>query len=177
MATSVLYCEVVDDLRYSLMELSEATGVEARTIRNYIENGLLQGPSSMGRGAKYGEEDRQRLLVIRDLRERERLTLKEIRHRLALLSTREIDLAASAQGEPKGRVKSALEYVNAVLSPAPNALQRRGGPKVETWLHLEVTPDLELVWKGPSSSFHVSQLERIAERIRMELLSRKGSEG
>lgn len=161
---------------YSLMELSEATGVEARTIRNYIENGLLEGPSSMGRGARYGEEDRRRLILIRGMRDQENLTLKEIRHRLALMSARDIARAAEAPGERKGRVRSAFEYVNDLLSaPVPVAsAPRRGGPKVDTRLHVEVTPDLEIVWKGPVSAVHTAMLERIAEQIRLELTSGKG---
>lgn len=130
----------------------------------------------MGRGAKYGEEDRRRLILIREMREREKLTLKEIRHRLALMGSREIARAAEAPGERKGRVRSAFEYVSEVLSaqPAAPAMPRRGGPKVETRLHVKVTPDLEIVWKGPASSVHVAMLERIAEQIRLELASGKG---
>jgi DNA-binding transcriptional MerR regulator len=37
----------------TLAELSEASGVPARTIRFYIARGLVEGPSKAGRGASY----------------------------------------------------------------------------------------------------------------------------
>jgi DNA-binding transcriptional MerR regulator len=158
------------------MELSEATGVEARTIRNYIENGLLKGPSSMGRGARYEEEDRERLILIRDLRDRERLTLKEIRHRMASLGAVERAAMASAiaeRGEAKRSGGSAFAYVEELLSSAPavepRALFRRGMARSDMRLHLEVTPDLEIVWKGLSSPENLARLERIAAYIRTEM--------
>ncbi len=166
----------MENKSYSLMELAEMTGVEARTIRNYIENGLLEGPSSMGRGARYAEEDRERLILIRDLRERERLTLREIRHRMASLSGGERTAMATAiaeRGEERRRVGSAFAYVEELLSSAPvlepRGLFRRGVARTEMRLHLEVTPDLEIVWKGPSSPENLARLERIAVYIRTEM--------
>jgi len=158
------------------MELAEATGVEARTIRNYIENGLLEGPSSMGRGARYGEEDRERLILIRDLRERERLSLREIRHRMASLRGSEraaMAMALEEQGNERRRGGSAFAYVQELLNsapaPEPRALFRRGVARTDMRLHLEVTPDLEIVWKGPSSPENLARLERIAVYIRTEM--------
>lgn len=158
---------------YSLQELSEATGVQMRTIRLYLEHGLLAGPSSMGRGARYGQADLERLLLIRDMREREGLPLKEIRHRLAVLEPQERRQAVSAPG-------SALDYLNTVLGaqaePVPRSLLRRGRGKAESRLHLEVTPDLELVWKGPATAPYLEMLDRLAERIREELVAPKGDQ-
>jgi len=53
----------------SLQELSEQTGVEQRTIRSYVERGLLPGPESLGRGARYPHEALDRLRVMQLLRE------------------------------------------------------------------------------------------------------------
>lgn len=156
---------------YSLQELAEASGVHPRTIRLYLEQGLLAGPSSMGRGARYTHSDLERLQIIRDLRDREGLPLKEIRHRLTVLRPEDRQQAAASQ-------HSALDYLNSVLgaeveSP-PRSLFRRGRARAESRLHLEVTPDLELVWKGPATGPYLELLDRLAESIRQQLATPEG---
>lgn len=66
----------------SLLELAEASGVPARTIRLYIARGLVAGPLRAGRGAAYGPEHLATLRRIRDL-QKEGLTLAQIRQALA----------------------------------------------------------------------------------------------
>jgi DNA-binding transcriptional MerR regulator len=51
----------------TLAELSEASGIPARTIRFYISRGLLKGPVKAGRGAVYSPEHLSRLEEIRTL--------------------------------------------------------------------------------------------------------------
>ena len=65
---------------YSLNELADVAGIEARTIRSYIERGLLSGPHTRGRGATYSKEHLSRLQVISSLRRaRPNMGLGEIR--------------------------------------------------------------------------------------------------
>src|SRR5437588_8437632 len=65
---------------YSLNDLAEATGIEPRTIRNYIERGLLPGAEARGRGASYSLEHLHRLRAIQALRRaRPNIQLSEIR--------------------------------------------------------------------------------------------------
>lgn len=68
--------------RFSLAELEEASGLNARTIRFYIEQGLV--PPALGRGrSRYFTSDHLRVLAeIAHLRE-QRLSIGEIRARLA----------------------------------------------------------------------------------------------
>ncbi len=61
----------------TLQELSEASGVPARTIRFYIARGILTGPLRAGRGAKYGPRHVERLERIKQLQSEGR-TLVEI---------------------------------------------------------------------------------------------------
>ena len=49
------------DINFSLIELSNSTGVDSRTIRHYISIGLLPSPFSRGRSAKYGQIHLDRL--------------------------------------------------------------------------------------------------------------------
>lgn len=163
---------VAADLTYSLMELAELTGLQPRTIRNYIENGLLAGPSSHGRGARYSDSDRQRLILIRDFRERENLSLREIRHRLALLNAGDLARASATLSHPNPK-SSALAYLDSILGgnpeTKPQPLLSRGRPRAESRLHLEVTPDLELIWKGPATAEYLRLLEQMAELLRQQL--------
>ena len=49
---------------YSLAELAGVTGLEERTIRSYIERGLLAGANARGRAASYSDEHLARLNII-----------------------------------------------------------------------------------------------------------------
>lgn len=84
------------DGSYSLTELAEVTGIEARTIRSYIEKGLLPGPQSRGRAATYTTEHLDRLKAIQTLRRfRPDDTLAETRIRLQKLTLTQIRGLAS----------------------------------------------------------------------------------
>jgi DNA-binding transcriptional MerR regulator len=65
----------------TLAELSEASGIPARTIRFYIARGLLGGPVKAGRGAAYTAEHLARLQKIKELQTQGRM-LAEIAHDL-----------------------------------------------------------------------------------------------
>lgn len=65
---------------YSLNDLADAVGIEPRTIRSYIERGLLPGAEARGRAASYSKEHLSRLRVIKALRRaRPNIALSEIR--------------------------------------------------------------------------------------------------
>src|SRR5215472_12951137 len=65
----------------TLAELSEESGIPARTIRFYIARGLLDGPVKAGRGAVYTDAHRARLEKIKQLQAEGRM-LAEIAHDL-----------------------------------------------------------------------------------------------
>ena len=66
----------------TLAELSEESGIPARTIRFYIARGLLDGPVKSGRGAAYTAEHLARLEKIQQLQAEGRM-LAEIAHNLS----------------------------------------------------------------------------------------------
>jgi DNA-binding transcriptional MerR regulator len=66
----------------TLAELSDASGVPARTIRFYIARGLLDGPVKAGRGAVYTIGHLARLEKIKELQSEGRM-LSEIAHDLS----------------------------------------------------------------------------------------------
>ena len=55
---------------YSIGELAAAGGVSRRTVRFYVQRGLLAPPLGLGRGARYGQAHLERLLEIRASHER-----------------------------------------------------------------------------------------------------------
>ena len=69
---------------YSMSELVQLTGFDARTIRYYISQGLLPKPLKRGRGADYGEIHLDRLKLISMLKGN--LKLDEIQARLNVAS-------------------------------------------------------------------------------------------
>ena len=84
------------DMSYSLNDLADAVGIEARTIRSYIERGLLPGAETRGPAASYSKEHLSRLQVIRSLRRaRPNIALSEIRIVLQGLTPEQIYSLAS----------------------------------------------------------------------------------
>jgi DNA-binding transcriptional MerR regulator len=68
--------------RYGIDELSDLGGVSRRTVRFYIQEGLLPAPLGVGRGRHYGDEHLKRLVRVREMQE-QGLTLAEIQAQLA----------------------------------------------------------------------------------------------
>ena len=66
------------DERYSVGELADLGGVSRRTVRYYVQEGLLPTPLGVGRGDHYGRDHLERLLQVKALQEAGR-TLDEIR--------------------------------------------------------------------------------------------------
>jgi len=56
--------------RFTIDELSELTGFSRRTIRYYIQEGLLEPPAGRGRGGFYYDSHLDKLLRIKTLQER-----------------------------------------------------------------------------------------------------------
>src|SRR3712207_5471928 len=102
---------------FDLGELSAAAGVTPRTVRYYVQQGLLPSPGMRGPGTRYERAHLDRLQLIRRL-QRQHLPLAEIRRRLEALDddgVREALATPVDQSEPSPR-SSALDYVRDLLS-------------------------------------------------------------
>jgi DNA-binding transcriptional MerR regulator len=96
------------DGNYSLSDLADATGIEERTVRSYIERGLLPGAHARGRAATYSREHLSRLRVIQSLRRaRPNIGLSEMRILLQNLSPEQIDRLAAGEISATPRVTDA----------------------------------------------------------------------
>jgi predicted transcriptional regulator len=69
---------VTREPRYSIAELAELGGITRRTVRYYIQEGLLPAPLGVGRGKHYSRQHLERLLQVKALQERGQ-TLDQIR--------------------------------------------------------------------------------------------------
>ncbi len=65
---------------YSIGELTEATGLKPRTIYYYVQENIIPGPAGAGSTARYGEEHRIKLLLIKKLKDEQRMNLRVIRN-------------------------------------------------------------------------------------------------
>jgi DNA-binding transcriptional MerR regulator len=119
--------------RYGIEELADLGGVTRRTVRYYLQEGLLPPPLGLGRGRHYGEEHLKRLLEVKALQE-EGLPLVAIR--------------AGVGGA--GRHARALEARAAAETTLPRS----------AWSRLEILPGVEL---NVSSAYRLPSPGRIRE--------------
>ncbi len=147
---------------WKLAELAEEAGVSPRTVRYYVQRGLLPAPPFKGPDTVYGEEHLLRLKAIRVLQARF-LPLDAIQAELQRLSPDELRKLAGADATPAppvypppppGGPVSLCVPPAPVVSPRPAVMAR-----YQRW---ELAPGLEL---------HVSEgadakVRALAERVR-----------
>ena len=104
---------LADAPTYDLNELSDQAGVTPRTVRYYIQQGLLPAPDAQGPSTRYGQGHLDRLLLIRQL-QREHQPLAEIRAQLEGLRDEDVSRVLSTS-RPTKRPSSAVDYVRSVL--------------------------------------------------------------
>jgi len=123
------------DPEYTLETLADLVQMQPRTVRSYIEQGLLRGPDTRGRNARYGPYHLKRLQVIKTLKEDYQLPLNEIRRLVTMAGLdEEIQVVPVAPGtaprilgarqdaSPPASPSTALEFIRARRS-APQAVR------------------------------------------------------
>lgn len=164
-----------------LAQLCDAADVTPRTVRYYIQQGLLPAPETRGPGAHYHEGHLARLRLIKRL-QREHLPLGEIRKRVAKLSDDQIE--SLMQSAPGKRDPSALGYIRELLAGSAPQLTRAGGlmtlprlslgsrqtpppqPARSNWERTTLTPDIELHVRRPLTREQNRSVERLLEFAR-----------
>ena len=132
----------IDMPDYSLEDLAKILRINPRTIRSYIQQGLLRGPDSLGRNARYSEYHLKRLRVIRTLKDDHNLPLSEIR-RLVTMAGPDEDIQIQlvpTSGLPQERspsvksdlddasASSALDYIRARRALGKPMAEERAAP-------------------------------------------------
>ncbi len=166
-----------------ILELSDKAKVSPRTIRFYIQQGLLPAPETRGPGAHYGVEHVDRLRLIKRL-QREHLPLSEIRKRIENLRPEEISHLLRA--EPVRPPDSAADYVRSVLSKGVSSRTLREArpmsvpPAMFTaeqnnhkpmhhraqWERFTFSPEVEIHVRRPVSREDNRRIERLLESAR-----------
>jgi DNA-binding transcriptional MerR regulator len=167
---------------FDLGELAERAGVTPRTVRYYIQQGLLSPPSARGPGAHYDRAHLDRLSLIKRL-QREHLPLAEIRKQFQALDDRAV--RELVRSKPKEAKSSALEYVRSVLegkgtyarladaapllamSAAAPARQPTPKPAERSqWERIALAPDVELHVRRPLTREQNRLVEQLLEAAR-----------
>ena len=161
-----------------LVELSDKAKVSTRTIRYYIQQGLIPAPETRGPGAHYGPEHVDRLRLIKRLQQ-EHLPLSEIRRRIEKLSPEEVKRILETRPEPAPG--SASDYVRRVLSEGLGSVKaaepiaafldvgrpyKPPAPSRSHWERFTIAPDVELHVRRPGSREDQKKIERILEAAR-----------
>ncbi len=89
----------------TIEDLAKRSRLSQRTLRYYIQEGLLPGPDSMGKYARYSQEHLDRLEIIRRLKHL-RLPLSEIRHLLDNMTPAEVDQVLHYQDALNANISS-----------------------------------------------------------------------
>jgi DNA-binding transcriptional MerR regulator len=84
---------------HSLEDLGKLTGLSPRTIRNYIQKGLLPGAVTRGRNASYTDVHLDRLQCIKIIRDKSGLPLDDLRMVIQSLSEEQIRLIGTGKEE------------------------------------------------------------------------------
>jgi DNA-binding transcriptional MerR regulator len=167
---------------YDLQELSAEAGVTPRTVRYYIQQGLLPAPEQQGPATRYGRSHLDRLRLIRQL-QAEHQPLAVIRKRLEEL--RDEDVRRLVTNAPPSKApSSAVDYVRSVLGGSPSRARsaaavlsvsplalRPPSPGRSEWDRISLAPDVELHVRRPltrDANRRVQKLLDLARQILQE---------
>ena len=174
---------------FDLAELADSAEVTPRTVRYYVQQGLLPSPGTRGPGARYDSRHLDRLQLIKRL-QHQHLPLAEIRRRLESLDDDSVRDAVRALPEPPQR-SSALDYVREVLSTQPgkklsrerglSRISKQRAPEDEdmlfaeripaptvraaraSWDRIALSPDVELHVRRPLTREQNKLVERLLD--------------
>ncbi|MCC6625371.1 MAG: MerR family transcriptional regulator [Deltaproteobacteria bacterium] len=171
----------IDDGRgeLTLKELCEESGVSERTVRYYMQQGLLAPAARSGPGVRYPASQLSRLRLIRRWQD-EYLPLEQIRKLLSELPDAEAERLTSDRPPPAGAKSAtgetrstAADYVARVLGRDPLARPARaatpapgGEPQRSHWERYALTEDLELHVRRPLSHAMNRRVEALLAEAR-----------
>jgi DNA-binding transcriptional MerR regulator len=179
------------DPTVSLTELSQATGESERTLRYWVQFGLLSGPLEKGPAARYPADHVARVAWIRG-RQAEGVPLKAILTELAKQDRPQADppapvTAAAAQAPGQTAIQEYLARANLLSQkgtrtasvPAPNSLvsmppSAEWNPPRSRWEHLQLDDGVELLVKRPLDTWRQRKIEKLL-RYAATLFANPGS--
>ncbi len=152
--------------RWKLDELAQRAGVSPRTVRYYVQRGLVPAPEFRGPDTAYTEEHLTRLRAIRALQERH-LPLDAIESALAGRTTADIARIAAGEALPEG-VGAAVTGATPAASREPERAQTDDEPA--RWLRYVLAPGVELHVDESAGE----EARALADALRREAARRAG---
>lgn len=135
-------------VRYAIGDLARLAGVSRRTVRYYVQEGLIPPPFGVGRGNHYGPEHLEQILRVKAMQEAGR-TLDDIRRAPASAVRAAADKSKRVAG---GRAE-----------PQHIALER------SLWRRLTLAPGVELHVAGNVRLPSPGKLQDLAAWCRLHL--------
>jgi Ca-activated chloride channel family protein len=171
---------LVDDDGFTLGELCDLAGVTQRTVRYYIQQGLLPAATRSGPGVRYPASMLKRLKFIR-LSQEDGRPLARIRDDLERLgpdfddgaqanatpapppggSNAALDYLARLRGQPPAPPRPATAPPPPAPAPAPSELQLSRS----TWERIAIDTNMELHIRRPLSVAENRRLDRLLAAI------------
>jgi DNA-binding transcriptional MerR regulator len=142
-----------------MSDLARLTGIPGRTIRSYIEAGLLPKPRFASNATAYSRETLGLLGVIRRARDEHRMTLTGIKPKLRAMTPEQVEEWAE-ELDPTSQASEGVEApapVRTSAAPAPAAPLPLDAS--ERWLRVALIPGLELMMREGSGEL-VARLAR-----------------
>ena len=156
-----------------ISELCQRVDIPLRTVRYYIQQGLLPPTQreGAGRGPRYGEVHVATLRAIREL-QKQGLTLESIRERLASLDMRGLERLAKADelgmsGAAPDAARTEFRFISAVR--VRDVATRPGipaEPARSNWERIAITPDIEIHVRRPLAPYWNKRLEALLKLAR-----------
>ncbi len=118
--------------KYTIDDLGKLTGYSRRTIRYYVQEGLLAPPAGRGRGGFYFDSHLQKLLEIKSIKDRgiklsaiqevlkknkkpELLNLKEVWIRHPIKPGLEIHVSRNLEEKEREKIKGIIRAARSIL--------------------------------------------------------------
>ncbi len=132
---SILTAMKDEKRQFSLDELASLIELPRRTVRYYIQEGLIDRPEGAGRGAHYSLRHLEQLMAIRKW-QRAGLSLERIRELLS-------------------------DDADTLTPPPP----RRGRGAVEVWSHIVLDEGIELTVEPSRAQLSPEELRELAQGV------------
>ena len=162
-------------VRYAIGDLARLAGVSRRTVRYYVQEGLIPAPHGVGRGNHYGQEHLDQILLVKTMQESGRM-LDEIRQTLARGTTRR-----SKPGPAFAKATAGKPGFGKAAAGKPGFGKAAAGkpvlPERSLWRRLTLAPGVELHISSDVRLPQPGQLQELATWCRQHLASHTDEEG
>jgi DNA-binding transcriptional MerR regulator len=142
-----------------MADLARLTGISLRTVRYYVELGLLQPIELRGTATRYARRELFRLLCVLRMKTAPGSSLSAIKKELDTLDEDELEAWLSSEPLPQAVAAalglddpSALVGRRPVLEPSPVPFGLSRVPALETWHRIRLLPGLELMVSSEASA-------------------------